>query len=449
MDDVLITAADLHLVRHAVLGRDTERCVVLICSRTARSDGRARILVRESVVPGDDDYLRRGEFEAELRPAFVAKVAKRAARTRSALVFVHSHPGDEPPDFSPIDDVGEIVLANFFNHRTPGTEHVALVVSEGGFACRYLGTQRYLRLIALGAERRVLFDPDKRVIATSDRFDRQVRAFGRDGQSILENLRIGIVGLGGTGSVAAQQLVHLGVRDFVLADPDVVEATNLNRLAGAGVGDVGAAKVAVAARYIRSVQPEAVVTALQENIVVVETAKKLRDVDVLFCCTDSHGSRAVVQQLAYQYLIPCIDIGTVIAANEGEITHITGRAQMLSPGLACLTCGELLDGNEVRRDMMSEAERRQDPYLLGAREPAPAVMSLNSTITSLGVTMFLSAIVGVPAPARHILYDGLRTRLRTVRGEPTRDCIICSSAGLLARGDGVAIYGRHGQNGDT
>nr|WP_249798518.1 ThiF family adenylyltransferase [Bradyrhizobium zhengyangense] len=416
-----------------------------MCGRTSRADGRARVLVREVVVPAEDDYTRRSQLEAELRPAFIARWAKIAARTKSSLVFVHSHPGRAAPEFSRIDDAGEEVLAHFFRHRTPDLQHLALVVSDGGYACRYLGSDRHLRLIAVGDDRRVLFDPS-RSHDPSDLYDRQVRAFGRAGQSILQSLRVGIVGLGGTGSLAVQQLAHLGVKEFVLVDPDDVELTNLNRLAGSASADTGQAKVAVAERYIRAVQPRAVVTSFQENVVFVETAKKLRDVDVLFCCTDSHGSRAVLQQLAYQYLIPCIDIGTVIAVKGGKITHITGRAQMLSPGLACLTCGGLLDGNEVRRDMMSEAERKQDPYLVGAREPAPAVISINSTITSLAITMFLSAVVGVPSPARHLLYDGLRSRLRSVKGEPVQDCIVCSRAGVLARGDGLALQGRLAQN---
>ncbi|WIW50485.1 ThiF family adenylyltransferase (plasmid) [Bradyrhizobium sp. 62B] len=447
MDDLVITSADLDLVRRSVLGESTELCVVLVCSQTLRGDGRAKVLVREVVVPANEDYARRTEVEAELRPAFVAKLAKIAAQTQSSLVFVHSHPGTAAPEFSRIDDTGEEILARFFRHRTPGLLHLALVVSEGGYACRYLGARQYLRLISLGDDRNILFDPSQRE-DPSEVFDRQVRAFGRDGQNLLQGLSVGIVGLGGTGSLAAQQLVHLGVGQFLLVDPDLIEATNLNRLAGAAAADVGVPKVAVAERYIRSVQPRAIVTAIKEDVILVETAKKLRDVDVLFCCTDSHGSRAILQQVAYQYLIPCIDIGTVIAVNEGKVSHIAGRAQMLAPGLACLTCGGLLNGNEVRRDMMSEAERKQDPYLIGAREPAPAVMSINSTITSLGITMFLSAIVGVPSPARHLLYDGLRSRLRAVKGDPVQDCIVCSRAGVLARGDGLPIYGRYAEHGN-
>lgn len=416
-------------------------CAVLICSVTVRSDRRIRLLTREVIHPELDDYSHRGPLEAELRPAFVAKVAKKAASTRSALVFVHSHPGSAPPRFSPTDDDGEAKLARFFDHRTPGIGHVALVISEGGFSCRHMATERYLRVIALGEERLILSNPDV-AGPVSNEHDRQVRALGAGAQNVLETLRVAMVGLGGTGSIVAQQLVHLGVQDFILIDPDVVEQTNLNRLAGAAPSDVGATKVAIAERYIRRVRPTATVTGLSEDVVTVGTAKKVCDADIIFCCTDSHGSRAVLQQISYQYLIPCIDMGNVIAVADGAITHITGRVQMLAPGLACFTCGGLLNGNEVRRDMMSKAERRQDPYLVGAREPAPAVMSLNGTIVSLAVTMFLAAVAGLPSPARHLLYDGLRSRLRTAKGTPEPECIICSRFGALAKGDSWPIYGR-------
>lgn len=416
-------------------------CAVLICSVTVRSDGQIRLLTRDVIHPELDDYSRRGPLEAELRPTFVAKVAKKVALTRSALVFVHSHPGSASPRFSPTDDDGEAKLARFFDHRTPGLGHFSLVVSEGGFSCRHLATERYLRVIALGDERLILSEPDV-ARPVSNEHDRQVRALGAGAQSVLETLRVAIVGLGGTGSIAAQQLVHLGVQEFILIDPDVVEQTNLNRLAGAAPRDVGESKVAIAERYIRRVRPTAMVTGFCEDVVRVGTAKRVCDADIIFCCTDSHGSRAVLQQISYQYLIPCIDMGNVIAVADGAITHITGRVQMLAPGLSCFTCGGLLNGNEVRRDMMSKAERRQDPYLVGAREPAPAVMSLNGTIVSLAVTMFLAAVAGLPSPARHVLYDGLRSRLRTAKGTPEPECIVCSRSGALAKGDSWPIYAR-------
>ena len=102
------------------------------------------------------------------------------------------------------------------------------------------------------------------VVSVSDMFDRQVRAFGAAGQQRLGDTRVAIIGLGGTGSIAAQQLVHLGVRKFVLIDPDTIEVTNLNRVVGATAQDVGASKVSVAARYIKSFSSEADVSECEQ-----------------------------------------------------------------------------------------------------------------------------------------------------------------------------------------
>ena len=44
-----------------------------------------------------------------------------------------------------------------------------------------------------------------------DWFDRQRLALGPEGQTILRDLHVVIVGLGGTGSVVLVQLAHLGV----------------------------------------------------------------------------------------------------------------------------------------------------------------------------------------------------------------------------------------------
>ncbi|MDD3155648.1 MAG: sulfur carrier protein ThiS adenylyltransferase ThiF [Victivallaceae bacterium] len=48
-------------------------------------------------------------------------------------------------------------------------------------------------------------------------------------RSILESATVGIAGAGGLGSNCAAHLVRSGVRHFVIADFDVVSASNLNR----------------------------------------------------------------------------------------------------------------------------------------------------------------------------------------------------------------------------
>jgi molybdopterin/thiamine biosynthesis adenylyltransferase len=407
MMELLLAAEDYSAIKAQLTDGETEKCAILFASQTARSDGTVRLLVRQIQWPTLADYTRRGKLEAELSPEFVARITKIARREKSALVFVHSHPGLEAPHFSVIDDEGEKHLAAFLAHRHPDQAHMAVVVSIGGVRARRLGMSEEVSIVSAGAQRQVVFDSDSGQSLISERYDRQVRAFGPSGQRELQRLRVAIVGLGGTGSLVAQQLVHLGVRDFILVDPDVLEATNLNRVSHAFPEDVGKPKVEIAARYIRSVAKDSKVNCIEGDVIQSKTARQLVNADIFFGCTDSHGSRAVMQQVAYQYMIPYIDLGVTLIAKEGLMAHVYGRVQLLSPGLACFTCSNLLDPNEVRRDMMTAFERQADPYIQGDREHAPAVMSLNATVASLAVTMLIAVVTDVPVAARYLLYNAL------------------------------------------
>jgi molybdopterin/thiamine biosynthesis adenylyltransferase len=442
MIELVLTAQDADVLRARLLQDEAETCAVLFAGSHRRSNGQDRLLVRELEFAQPDEYSKRGRLEAELSPSLVARTTKHARREGLSMVFVHSHPGDTPPAFSVVDDEGERALASFLAHRHPSRAHAALVLSAGGWSARRLGGEEPGRIVALGSSRSVLHDPRVTAPDPSAVFDRQVRAFGEAGQRALGELHIAVVGLGGTGSIVTQQLAHLGVRSFTLVDADTLEETNLNRVACAVPQDVGSPKVEVAARAIERLQPSASVNKVFGDVMRSAVATRLCDADVIFGCTDSHGSRAVLQQLAYQYMIPCIDMGTTIVVSAGLVSHIYGRVQLLAPGHACFTCGGLLDSNEVRRDMMSAFERQADPYVQGAREPAPAVMSLNGTVSSLAVTMLLSVAAGVPSKGRHLLLNAMAPSIRTVRPVPNPSCFICSRVGSLSRGDGWPLFAR-------
>jgi molybdopterin/thiamine biosynthesis adenylyltransferase/proteasome lid subunit RPN8/RPN11 len=442
MIELLLAADDGAAIRSELIGGETENCAILYASQTVRADGLVRLLAREFQFPAATDYTRRGLLEAELSPEFVARVTKRARREGSALVFVHSHPGSEAPIFSPIDSRGEEHLSIFLAHRHPAVTHAALIISAGGVRARRLGGGEEVRVLSIGTTREVLFDPLLPAPWNSEKFDRQIRAFGSAGQEALQRLRIAIVGLGGTGSLIAQQLVHLGVRDFILVDPDVIEPTNLNRVANATPDDINHPKVEIAARYIQAIAKDATIACVKGDVIQARTARELLNADLIFGCTDSHGSRAVLQQVSYQYMIPCFDMGLTIAVSAGRITHIYGRVQLLAPGLACFTCNGLLDANEVRRDMMTAFERQADHYIQGEREPAPAVMSLNSTVASLAITMMISVVTSIPVRARHVLYNAITSTLRTVRAQPKPNCYVCSRSGAFARADSWPLFAR-------
>jgi molybdopterin/thiamine biosynthesis adenylyltransferase len=377
-------------------------------------------------------YIERTGSAASLRPEFCTELANRARAAGAGVLLAHTHTGTTPLEgFSCIDDNGEVPLAEYFGRRLGSDTNFTAVFTAGNVHARLLGVGTTHGVALVG---KYLVGGCSLGSKVSEAHERQVRAFGRAGQEALTNLRVGVVGLGGTGSVVAQQLAHLGVGSFLFVDPDVIEVTNLNRNVGATPDAVGQPKVTVACKQVTAINPQAECIQLQRDVVDADVAEALLNVDFIFCCTDSMASRAVLNQLAYQYLIPCIDLGVGIGAKNGQIEFIAGRVQMLSAGLPCLVCTDKLDAEQVRQEMLTQAQRTADPYIRGESVPQPAVISLNSTMASAAVTMFLAAVTGIPSNARMLTYDGVRGTLRAAAMEPRLHCVACSEDGALARG---------------
>ena len=433
MTDLIFGSPQFDILRRTLLSFSTEAAAILLSREVPTARG-SRLLVREIHIMSDAQLAYRTSVGIEIRPEVVAQFSHEARTNDSSLTFVHTHPGATRAVFSPIDDAGEGLLKLFLDRRNAGHSHVSVVVSSEGVAARLVGASEDVRVFQVGRTLDSYYDEHSPQLQM-DTFDRQVRAFGKDAQARLSAIRVGIVGVGGIGSVIAEELTHLGVADLTLVDPDVIEASNLNRVIAATFNDIGQPKVDVAARWIAALRPNHRVLALKGSVLTTRVARELRNVEFIFICTDSNGSRAVLNQLAYQYLIPAIDTGVAIAAKESKVTSVAGRVQMLAPGLGCLTCAELLDSDAVRTDLMTDYERQADPYFMASAVPQPAVMSINATVASLAVSMFLGAVAGIPVDARFQLYDAIRGTVRPVRHDPVAACVVCSQRGALGRGD--------------
>ena len=74
--------------------------------------------------------------------------------------------------------------------------------------------RKTLDIVLVGPRLQVLTAADAKA-PHSEIADRQLAVLGVTGQQTLGQLRVGIVGLGGTGSHMAQNLAYLGARDSV------------------------------------------------------------------------------------------------------------------------------------------------------------------------------------------------------------------------------------------
>ena len=418
-----------------------EAGAILLCHRS----GGRRLLVETAMIASPEDCRVQGPDRLEFEAPFLARAVKRARDQDLSLILVHTHPFDDHPRFSRVDDHGESVVIPAVSGRAPTGPHGALVLGTAGFQGRLhaAGGVEPIEAVVEVGPRVVRYGP-RRSAVLDEIHDRNVRTFGAAGQQLLTEATVGIVGLGGTGSLVAEQLARLGVGTLVLIDDDTLAATNLNRVAGAYPADVGHPKVEVAANHVaRITGGRTAVTPLIGSVLDRTVAQALLDCDFVMNCTDTHGSRAVINQLAYQHWLPAIDMGVRIDAVDGQVSAMAGRVQMLAPGLACLQCDALLDPEAVRRDLMTEAERRADPYIVGEASPQPSVISLNGTVSSLAVTTFLAAAVGLPIRARRMNYRVAEGALRAVSADPNPECIVCSaSRGAYGQGDRWPMFWR-------
>jgi molybdopterin/thiamine biosynthesis adenylyltransferase len=262
------------------------------------------------------------------------------------------------------------------------------------------------------------------------RFDRNIRFFGKEGQARLRAAKVAIVGVGGLGTHVAQQLAHLGVGAFTLIDDEELDETNLNRYIGARYDDPipGTRKVDLGERLILSIDPAIQVTKIFDPLLSQPAFAAIPGVDCVFGCLDNEGARLVLTELCSAYARPYFDLATEIP--PADPLEFGGQVVASIDGNGCLMCLGLLDIAEAQRDL-SSPETRQDRQAIYGIDPAlldkagPSVVSLNGVVASLAVTEFLVWITAIRAPARQLNYRGRRGIVTTNTDAPQQDCYYC------------------------
>jgi hypothetical protein len=447
---VAITTGDWARLRQALLTQDgNENAAVLLCG-AADIDSRRRLLARRILEVPHDRYIAREPYHLEVSPAFYNQVIDRCLVERVHPVIVHSHPHSDDAWYSKSDDYGESRLLPVLQSLVPWGTPASLVITPKTATARRFDNGRFRTLDSLavvGVQSRLIAFQDgvtKDAHGDREQFDRQERAFGAEGQAVLQRLKVGIVGVGGTGSLVAEQLARAGVRDLLLIDPDRVEASNLSRLFGASMIDVGKPKVEVIGRHVRSFGAERV-GCVAESAIRQAVLLRLRDRDVVFGCVDNDRSRAILNRFAHQYLVPVVDVGIRLDARNGAMRAAAGRVSVVGSGMVCLRCSHHLNAERIRAESLPSSERRaleREGYIMGVDDPAPAVVSLNTVVAGLGVTAGLNLFVALTGGTQPLdqLYDATTGAIFTTRPMHQSGCDVCDEAvGLKAQGDSQIV----------
>lgn len=420
-----------------------EYCCYLLCGHVKVKD-KLRFLPCYLAKPDSQDYIMNSLTGVKIKQEYLISILNDCSELGLSLIDIHSHPfSDTDVFFSGIDEADEREKADWFIKNLPKSYYGSIVMGKRSHKSRLRVNNA--EIVDYEIQIKSLDLPLRTASNTKENnsrnyFERQITAFGREGQKELGNYRFSIVGLGGLGAGLSMNLARLGVNKFILIDYDKVELTNLNRLDGSTHIDAiqGTFKVDMVARNLLQIDSEMEIEIIKSNI-LKRYWKRIINSDIIIVATDNHISRMFINRISQQYLIPCISIGTNISTDR-KYPEGYGHIFISIPGQeeSCLSCSEIFNPVEAYYELTNKISRKmafKAGYIENFDEPSPSVCHLNGVIINLALIEIHNLFTGFKAYGKHIIFDMNNLEINTIDSSGIK-CSTCSSGGgIFAHGD--------------
>ena len=234
-----------------------------------------------------------------------------------------------------------------------------------------------------------------------DRYDRQIRLLGEDGQEKLKDAKVFIAGAGGLGCPISIYLAAAGIGKINLVDKDTVALSNLNRQILHWEKDIDREKAISAKEKLTEINRDIKIDAKSETITKDNASDLVADADLIIDAMDNFSTRYLLNRTALEKGIPFV---------HGAINGFHGQATTVLPGKsACLRC------------IFREA-------------PPPSVFPvLGVTPGIIGLIQASEAIkyivgIGELLSGKLLLWDGLTSQTEIVLVEKNAQCPDCRNA---------------------
>ncbi|HET8881415.1 MAG TPA: HesA/MoeB/ThiF family protein [Solimonas sp.] len=232
------------------------------------------------------------------------------------------------------------------------------------------------------------------------RYSRQVvlREVGVNGQQLLRDSTVLVIGLGGLGATAASHLAGAGVGRLLLCDRDRVELSNLQRQVLYRQSDVGRMKTDAARAQLAALNRDVEIETFDADAGLAT----VRDADIVLDCTDNFPARYAINAACVAARKPLVS-GAAIRF-EGQLAVFDSAG-----GGACYRC-LYADGGDA-------AETCEEAGILG-----PVV----ATIGGLQALAALKWLLGRRDDAGRLqTWDALRMQWRSHRMAVDPQCPVC------------------------
>lgn len=240
------------------------------------------------------------------------------------------------------------------------------------------------------------------------RYSRQILLpeFGTEAQDRLLAARVLIVGAGGLGSPVALYLAAAGVGTLVIADPDRVDVSNLQRQILHRQADLGRPKVASAQDALTALNPDTQVIGLQQRLEGDELVNQAADADLVVDASDNFATRFAVNEA-------CVSTGTPLVS--GAAIRMEGQVAVFRADLDDSPCYRCLyrDGIETEQTCAENGVLAPIVGIIGSIQALEAI----KVLTGIGTTLC----------GRLLIVDGKRLETRTLNLRRDPGCPVCGS----------------------
>jgi hypothetical protein len=279
------------------------------------------------------------------------------------------------------------------------------------------------------------------VAANVLQWDRTRRALGNDAWRRLVSLRIGIVGCGRNGSLAASQLTRIGMTSLCLVDDDRLEITNLGETDGVTSSDVGRFKVEALADGLRkiAVGRTLALETVPASVTSLRALGALRTCDVLIATPDRGAARLATATIATLFHKVLCDFGTGVLNLPGSRHPRVGAdIRLIVPGSGCLRChGDVANPEEARAMLRSpeiEPSRRGIPFEdQSARRGS--LRSVNMTVVGLASRLLEDLVAERLRESVWLRLDQDHEGTPSLRVVPRNRATACPGCTAAGRGD--------------
>ena len=136
-----------------------------------------------------------------------------------------------------------------------------------------------------------------------ERYSRQLvlKNIGAKGQEKILSAHILIVGVGGLGCPAAENLVRSGVGNIGLIDDDIVNLSNIHRQSLFDTNDINKSKVVVAAKQLKAINPNVKITTYKKRLNNKNIGEIIKNYDLIIDGSDNFETKFLVNDNCLKY----------------------------------------------------------------------------------------------------------------------------------------------------